>query len=390
MSPRQRPAWLTALVVLALSAPGCSKDEPSNLERMSKDPGSQPEVADGSPSQDNDGTARPNDGAAADTAAADAPAPASTLPLDDKGIPIPALEGAPALLSAGAEQLRVDLRLALVEGRRYRLTTIGMLTLPLVQRGTGFAHEEQLELSQCSGEGSERSCLLTHRSTNFEAEPPAGKVLEGEQARIAELETAHRIDASGLRSSATQVSGPAEALALPDGKALAEVHRMYCIRLPAEPVGEGAVWRDTCRLRQGGAIVTRELTWRVKSIASGDEGTRVELGYAGTIKSTSKEGRRDGRVEGELFFWADAGEPHMLRERLAFTIDSSRGLSSTTDLRVQFATYGEDGETLLRTDGNPFAEGPRVLNDPRRTPNGATRDGELPDSASPPAGPDPS
>jgi hypothetical protein len=73
----------------------------------------------------------------------------------------------------------------------------------------------------------------------------------------------------------------------------------------------------------------------------------------------------------------DAGEPHLQRERIEFVIDAEKGVRTATDLRYQWAKLGK-GETLIRTDGKPFAQEPRLLNDGRTLGGGPTRDGELP------------
>ncbi|MCA9682870.1 MAG: hypothetical protein KC457_11785, partial [Myxococcales bacterium] len=265
--------------------------------------------------------------------------------------PEPALEGPAKLLSAGAGDRRVELRLGLVDGARYRITTLGMVHLPLIDRPTGFAREEELSLGKCDGEGSKRSCLLSHSYRNYEAEPPAGEGLERDEKQVAALATSHRIDASGLRTTETAVVGPAEAAESPAGKALVGVDRFFCIRLPAEPVGEGATWQDVCRQRQGGVIVTRDLTWQLAKIEDTKEGTRAELQYAGSVAKQDNKGEWiRGQVKGALYFWVDAGEPHMMRERMQFVLNAGKSLSSGTDLRVQFTKVADDGETLIRTD----------------------------------------
>jgi hypothetical protein len=256
------------------------------------------------------------------------------------------------------------------------VTTLGMLGLPLIDKPTGFAREEEIELGDCKGEGAGRSCLLTHRYRGYEAEPPTGAGLEADEHQVAAVVTSHRIDASGLRLTDTAVQGEtAPALAAQ----LTELHRLYCIRLPAEPVGVGATWRDVCRMREGGSLVTRELTWRLAKLERSEEGHRAELEYAGRARRLDLKGKLvDGEIKGKLFLWVDAGEPHKMLERLEFVLDAGKGLSTSTDLRFDFAKLGEDGEQLIRTDGKPFEHPPQALNDPRQVPAGATRDAELP------------
>ncbi len=371
---------LFSLLALTLVLPpvlgGCNKgDEPSNLEKM----------AEGEDKPAGDGGQGSSATPAAETTGSLGPEgvpefkegmpelAANELPVDGDGIPIPAMSGAPKLISPGADDQRVELRLALADDTRYRITTIGMLELPLFDKPVGFAREEDLRLGDCKGEGFERSCLLTHGYRNFEAEPPTGEALEADEQMVAKLETSHRINATGLRSSETAIEGTVEN---PAGQALAQVHRLYCIRLPNEPVGVGATWRDTCRSRLGGNIVTRELVWRVAKIENTDEGTRAELEYAGRVRRVDPgAGVRTGEVKGVLYFWVDAGEPHVLRERVVFILDAERGLSTGTDLRYQFAKLGDKDE-LIRTDGKAFDGSPVVLNDPRSVPLGDTRDAE--------------
>jgi hypothetical protein len=354
------------LALVLLSALGCQKESESNLAQMAEEGGK--EGGEAAPPPEGD-TATPKgpDGV---------PPPDPSGPVDANGVPIPPKDGAAELLTPGSDTDRVSLRLALAEGAHYRVTTIGMLKLPLIEKGTGFAREEDLTLGDCKGEGAQRSCLLTHRYRNYEAEPPTGAGLEADERSVSSLVTSHRLDASGLRMTDTNVEGETSpALAAQ----LAEVHRLYCIRLPAEPVGVGATWRDVCRVREGGSLVTRELTWRLAKLEKAEDGHRAELTYAGRARRLDTKGKLvDGEVKGMLYLWVDAGEPHLMVEGLAFVLDPANGLSTRTDLRFQFAKLGEDGEQLIRTDGKPFEHPPTVLNDPRQVPAGATRDGELP------------
>jgi hypothetical protein len=364
--PARRPISRSlALTVVLGSLLGACKSE-SNLEKLADEQTSKGDPATG-PKQPEEGS---------DPANVPVPdIPKSELPLDDDGLPIPPLEGAAVLLGRGAEDQRVELRLGLIDDARYRITTIGMLKLPLFDKPIGFAREEDLRLADCSGEGSSRSCLLTHSYRNFEAEPPTGEALEKDEAVVAKLETSHRIDGSGLRLTQTAINGTADN---PAAQALTQVHRLYCLRLPSEAVGVGATWRDTCRTRIGGQIVTREVVWRLAKLEDSEEGRRAELEYAGRVRRVDpKSGVQSGEVKGTLLLWADAGEPHLLRERVVFVLDAERGLNTATDLRYSFAKLGAKDE-LIRTDGKPFEQSPIVLNDPRAVPPGETRDDELP------------
>jgi hypothetical protein len=360
-------ALTVPLALVLISGFGCQDKAESNLAKMDDAHEDAPkEVGDGKT------TAQGDEGGVS----GDVPQ-APEWPVDAHGVPIPPLDGSAKLLSAGAEEGRVQLRLALAEGAQYRVTTIGMLQLPLIDKPTGFAREEDISLSECKGEGAGRSCLVTHRYRNYEAEPPTGQGLEADERQVSALVTSHRMDASGLRTTDTAVQGEASpAIA----EQLSQLHRLYCIRLPAEPVGVGATWRDVCRIREGGSLVTRELTWRLSKLEKTEDGHRAELEYAGRLHRLDMKGKLvTGQIEeGQLFLWADPGEPHVMRERMVFVLDPAKGAGTATTLRYQFAKVAGDGEQLLRTDGKPFEHEPQVLNDPRLEPSGATRDGELP------------
>lgn len=388
MSSRARPllarSSLVALVTLVGAQLGCSGEDKSNLEKMAESDqqagasaGASEAGASTGPSAGTKGEPKSGGESSASGGAGEPALGAGEgWPVDAKGVPIPPTTGSARLISAGAQEDRVQLRLQLDEGATYRTTTIGMLKLPLVERATGFAREEQLSLSDCRGEGAARDCLLTHRYRNYEAEPPAGKGLELDERIVSELVTAHRLDSSGLRASDTSVQGDTSPAVT---EQLAAVHRFYCLRLPSEPVGLGATWRDACRTRLGGQLVTRDLTWRLAKLDRSDESSaRAELEYAGRVRRVDESGKLiNGEVKGVVYFWVDAGQPHLLRERVGFVLNPVNGLGTTTDLRVQFTLLDEDGETLLRTDGKPFEQSPNALNDPRSAPSGATRDGEL-------------
>jgi hypothetical protein len=307
----------------------------------------------------------------------------SKAQLDADGVPIPSVSGPAQLLGPGDPNDAVALRLALLDDAHYRITTIGMLYLPLIDKPTGFAREEDLELDECSGEGPARSCMLTHTFRNYEAEPPAGGGLEAEERQVAGVTTKHRIDGSGLRTSPTALSGDEAALAHPAAQALVDAHEFLCIRLPELAVGTGATWKDVCRRRQSGTIVTRDLTWKLAKIEDAPEGKRAELHYAGNVWSKDQKGVRRGKVQGVLYFSVDAGEPHLQRERVEFMVDADKGMKSATDLRMQWTKVGDDGETLIRTDGKPFDQPPQLLNEGRSLGTGPTRDGELPKLAEP-------
>lgn len=372
----RRSSVLLSLLSLVLLASACEKA--SNLEQANESGGEQSKPNDSATPTEQPEGENPED-------VVNHPSPPSIGPADADGIPLPAFVGPATLLGAGDPADAVTLRLALAEGAIYRVTTIGMLFLPLIDKPTGFAREEDMALSECTEEGPTRSCMLTHSYRNYEAEPPTGAGLEAEERVVGGVISKHRVDASGLRTTPTQLSGDEAALANPVAKALADANEFLCVRLPAEKVGTGATWKDVCRRRQSGSIVTRDLTWKLAKLETGDEGKRAELHYAGTVWTKDDKGVRKGKVQGVLYFLVDAGEPHLQRERVEFVIDLEKGIKTATDLRYQWAKLGDDGETLIRTDGKPFANPPRLLNDGRTLGGGPTRDAELPKIADKPS-----
>ncbi len=374
------PCLITALALAGVACGDSPKADPADSGPSDQPPISQSEAGQSEPGQSELGLPDPNP---AETTASPSVDP-TTGPSGVPTMPVPALTGDAELITSGDEARRVVLRLSLPEGALYRVITIGMLYLPLIDKPTGFAREEEIALSNCEGEGGARSCLATHSYRNYDAEPPTGAGLKKEEHTVSGLTTAHRLDASGLRTTTTEVAGPAEFADAAPGRALAGLHRFNCIRLPSVPVGEGATWRDTCTMRQSGAVTTREVTWQLVGLDDSPEGLRAELKYAGTLVGEGpKATLREGQIQGVLYLWVDAGEPHLMRERLSFVLNAEKGLHTGTDLRFQFAKLAKDGETLMRTDGKPFDVPPTGLNDPRTSPNGDTRDAELPGQSSP-------
>jgi hypothetical protein len=62
-----------------------------------------------------------------------------------------------------------------------------------------------------------------------------------------------------------------------------------------------------------------------------------------------------------LYFLLDAGEPHLLREKIVTRLDPASSFQTSTTLSYQFARLvkGKDGkETAMRTDGEPFPVAP--------------------------------
>lgn len=269
--------------------------------------------------------------------------------------------GAPAKPSTEApptDAKYVELRLALDPEVEYRVTTVGMIAFPMVASQTGFAREEHLVLSECLGEGFDRACTVQHRYGRFEAEPPAGKLVEADEARVRDLVTRHGITASGLRVGTTTVDGPEAAKRSEIGRQLANVHRFYCLRFPSEPVAVGAKWADECSFVHGGVVATQKVAWELSKL---DEdpiaGTRAELTVVGELVAPGKSGERRGTVQGTLYFFVDRGQPHVLRLRTSLPLDAGGKVATTTTLNVQFARVRPDG-ALVRTDDQPFPETP--------------------------------
>ncbi|MBL9100070.1 MAG: hypothetical protein JNL82_03875 [Myxococcales bacterium] len=251
----------------------------------------------------------------------------------------------------------VPMRLALKDASVYRMTTIGNVQMSGLSSQTAYAREEQLELDECSGEGDARRCRLTHRYRKFEAEPPAGKVYETDEKQVSDLVTRHTLLASGAREGATEVLGPADRVATAPARALADVHRFFCIRFPAAPIGVGAKWRDTCHMRTGGTVDTRDVVWELSKLHTVDGMRRAELTYLGEHRTPGPKGELKGTVSGILHFIVDAGEPHLIREVIQQKIGDSGAATVTTTLAYQFTRIIKDkagNEKVVRTDGAVF------------------------------------
>ncbi len=256
---------------------------------------------------------------------------------------------------AGTELAPV--RLALADASVYRITTVGNVVLSGLQSPTAYAREEQVELGECTGEAATRQCVVTHRYRKFEGEPPAGRIYEADEKLVADLVTSHKLLATGARDGTTVVTGPADQLETPAAKALADVHRFYCIRFPDQPIGVGAKWRDVCHLRTGGVVDTRDVLWELTKLDTVDGQRRAELSYVGEYTSPGPKGDRKGVVSGILHFLVDPGEPHLLKEQVAIKSADGRTTISTTTIAYQFARVTTDKkgkEKLVRTDGAEF------------------------------------
>jgi hypothetical protein len=290
--------------------------------------------------------------AAAPPTRADPPAPVAAR--DTKASPPGALTAEPP---AGTEL--VSIRLALEDASVYRITTVGNVAIASMAP-TAYAREEQLELDECSGEAEARRCRVTHRYRKFDAEPPAGQIYALDEKAVAPLVTRHTLLATGARDGATLVEGDgADSEA---GKALAAVHRFYCLRFPDRPIGVGAKWRDSCSMRTGGVVDTRDVVWELTKLDTVDGQRRAELTYLGEYRSPGPKGDRPGVVSGILYFMVDAGEPHLLKEQIALKSSAaSDTVLSTTTVAYQFARVVKDRkgqEKLVRTDGAEFPAPP--------------------------------
>lgn len=329
---------------LALGAMACAREEaPSNLAARSANGRSEAE-ADGklpSPSKFPASSTK-TDEATKTESAADATAP-----------PAASIEPPPA-------SERVKLALALEAGTQYVITTVGMLELPMVSgKPTAFARREVIAVSDCKGDGGERSCMLEHRYTEFEAEPPTGKVLEADEKRVSDLVTRHRIGPDGQRIGETKVEGSTTSEQV--RQEMSSAHRFYCLRFPDEAVGVGAKWKASCETFSGGRFVERNVQWELSELSTDEDGhKRAELRMIGEIFVPDDDGKpRKGTVQGVLYFFVDHGKPHILRELHSVPLVEGKAAFTKRTLNMQFAhpVTGKPGE-LMRTDGQPLAATP--------------------------------
>ncbi|MDC0716268.1 hypothetical protein [Nannocystis bainbridge] len=277
---------------------------------------------------------------------------------------------------------QAEIRLALREGSNYRVTTIGNVRFGSLVQPTGFAREERLSLKDCEGEGFTRACTLEHRYVNFEAEPPGGKFLTTDEDAVKQLVTSHKVLATGDRPGATTVTGPKAQAESKPGLALADAHRLFCIRFPDQAIGVGAKWRSKCQMRTGGVIDTRDVLWELKKLERDpDTGLRAEVAYIGEYTSPGAKTPLEGVVRGTLLFFVDSGEPHLLREEFTTQTDKASTYVTHTTLAYQFAKLvpGPDGkEVAVRTDGKPFPETPTINQQPAGEATPATGEAKEP------------
>ena len=292
-------------------------------------------------------------------AAGSAPSsPAAPTPAPEPApTPAPATAPRPSLPPSSATPGDlVTLRLALPDGARYRLTTVGMIHYPMMPQPTGFAREESIDVRECRGDGLTRACALEHRVTNFEAEPPYGKFIDNDEAPVRALVSRQRMTVLGAPEGPATIDG--EGAATEAGRALSAVHRFACIRFPSEPVAVGATWTVTCDSRVDGRVAHRTTTWELIAIDDDPEGAgkRAELRETGSFTFDSTAGARGGEFAGILYFWVDLGEPHILRETLVTEIVADQG-STKASINYQFAKVDPNDPTkVTRTDGKPFEE----------------------------------
>jgi len=275
---------------------------------------------------------------------------------------------------------RIDLWIDLDPSKPLRILTVGVLTLPLVNRPAGFAREETVKVSECTGEGAARSCTLVHTFDKFEAEPPTGRILEQGEKRFDGVTSTHRIDARGTKvGDATIVGspGPPSFSETALGKSLVPVHRLGCLRLPSEPVAVGAKWSDTCTFFLGGQIARQDVVWELTAISDDPaSGKRAELSLLGKLVVADDDGERSGVIEGKLYFFVDAHAPHIYRARAKVALGTGQKLQTETTVNLQFGHVEEAG-VVTRTDGQPMPPppprpvAPVVAEDGAKTPESA-------------------
>lgn len=278
---------------------------------------------------------------------------------------------------APAQDPRYQLFLALKPDTTYKVTTIGMVQFSVVQSPTGFAREELITISGCEGEAGNHVCALKHAYHKFDAEPPQGSYLKNDEKAVADIVTTYRLNSTGMRTAAPELSGPEKQLQSPPGKALAAVDRMYCLRFPDKPVAVGATWQHTCNMRTGGFLDTRLLTWKLLSVSPDPitKANRAELAYTGRYRAGSADKPRDGGISGRVYMWLEAGEPHLIKEQIEVHFDSEKGLKTSTTSSLQFSKLVDpnDPSKIIRTDGMPFPNPPKMPNEaPAETPAGKT------------------
>lgn len=341
-----RPSILSVALLSACTG----SPEPSGLERRNATPVAVPKDSKAAPAKAvltdpkaSPTTPQPNTPTATPTTAAADVAPGQLT----------------ASAPAGTELFPV--RLALKDATAYQITTIGMVAFTSV-KPSGFAREERVELDQCTGENEARQCRLTHSFVHFEAEPPNGRIFAADERKVDKLVIRHTLRSDGARDGDTEISGPAEQLESKDGQALRDVHGFYCIRFPDAPIGVGAKWKDTCHLRTGGAVDTRDVIWEMTRLSTDEQGRRrADFTYLGTYTAPGEPLPRTGTVQGVLYFLLDAGEPHLMKEQIVTRREPTSKFQTITTISYQFGKFAKDKKRkpiVLRTDGEPLPEAP--------------------------------
>ena len=269
---------------------------------------------------------------------------------------------------------RVTLALALDEAVEYRTSVVGMVAFPMSQQATGYAREEKVVLSACEGEGTARTCTLQHSFTGFEAEPPAGRFLQADYDRYAHVVSTHALAADGSRPTPVSLAPAPDAAPIDETLAaeLGQVHGLFCLRFPREPVGVGAKWSDTCETLTTGRVGKRNVVWELSKLEDDPEGgKRAELSYVGqyTEMVDDKDGKpqeRKGTIQGTLYFFVDDGHPHLMREKIELQLGQTAAVTKTS-VNIQFARPDPSDETArIRTDGKPFPA-PSLVQQPTST-----------------------
>lgn len=352
-----RPSLAVSLSILVAGA--CGGSEPSRLQQRAPSGAASAPAEAGTPAE-----VQPDAKTAARPEAAAPASPAGPAEL----------RGAEGKVQAepppGAEL--AELKLSLPEGAAYKVTTVGNIRFGSLMQPTAFAREERLSLSGCSGEGLARTCALEHRYLRFEAEPPNGRVLETDEDEVRALVTRHAIRATGERTGTTTVEGPQDKAEAPEGKALSEVHRFFCVRFPEQPIAVGAKWRATCHQRASGVVDTRDVLWELEKLERRpDVGLVAELSYLGKYLAPGPKGTLEGVIQGTMFFMVDAGAPHQIREQFTMAADAASQFVTHTSVAIQFArlVQGPGGaETAVRVDGQPFPTAPAGAAESPATP----------------------
>ena len=354
----------------------CEPVEPQS--RLEQRAGTPSEVRPGAtvPTKEGEPAERPGSGADKTGKTAEHGAAGETTPSETPGETKPNEPPEPA-------HAPVTLTLGLDPEVVYRVSVVGMVQFPMTDKPTGYAREETIRLSDCTGEGAARRCTLTHRFSGFEAEPPAGRFLEGDFERVKHVQSSHVILGTGERPGDTELAAvdeegsptdtPVDATIFTE---LSPAHRLFCIRFPERPVAVGDTWADTCTTVTAGTPGTRAVTWSVTALVDDpDGGVRAELAYEGDYTQTAADASslmsseehgdtpkqqavRKGKVKGKLFVFVDEGQPHLMRETIAVPLGYT-GVVVKTTVNVQFAREDPDDPTgRLRTDGAAFPRPP--------------------------------